>query len=108
MQTSQTPFLVHSGCFAYRILLLWYPSSLRSRFQQEMLAVFEDQLRGAWQLSGYRGVLESWWRALLELLCLALPARLDALRIPAVSILLSLLLTALFFANVIPQGPCPK
>ena len=98
--------LIHSGSRAYRLLLFCYPAPLRSRFQQEMLAVFEDQVRGGWERSGYRGVFESWWRALGELLYIAFPARLEALKIPALSILLSLLLASIFFAKVIP--PCPK
>lgn len=108
MRNSHVPFLVHSGHRAYRLLLFFYPSSVRLGFQQEMLAVFEDQIRDGWEQSGYRGVLQSWWRALSELLYIAFPARLNSLKIPAVSILLSFLLAALFFSKMIPPGHCPK
>ncbi len=108
MRTSQRPFLVQSGGRAYSLLLLCYPRSLRSRFQQEMLAVFEDQLHAAWEASGYRGALQSWWRAIAEILCIAFPARLDSLKIPILSILLGLFLTVVFFAYVIPSAHCTK
>jgi hypothetical protein len=106
MQTSQTPLLVKSSCYAYNLLLFFYPYSLRSRFQQQMASLFEDQAFLSWEQSGYRGVLKCWWRAIAELLCVALPARLDSLKIPVLSILISIFLTVLFFAKVIPQ--CSK
>ena len=105
MQTSQ-PFVVHSGHRAFRVLLLFYPSSLRSRFRDEMLAVFEDQVSSAWEQSGYRGVFQSWWRALSEILLIAAPARLDSLKIPVLSILFGFFLTAWFFAYFAPH--CAK
>jgi hypothetical protein len=108
MQTSQASLLVQSSCRAYNLLLFFYPYSLRSRFEQEMLAVFEEQVHSAWEQSGYRGVLQSWGRSVTELFCIAFPARLDSLKIPLLSILLSLFLTVLFFGSAIPSGHCHK
>jgi hypothetical protein len=108
MLTNRIPAIVQSGCRAYSLLLFFYPYSLRCRFEQEMIAVFEDQVCHAWEQSGYSGVLRSWWRALAELLRIAFPARLESLKIPVLSLLLSLLVTALFFSNALPLGHCPK
>lgn len=73
-----------------------------------MLSVFEDQIGSAWRRSGYRGVIECWWRTLQELVWVAFPARLESLKIPVLSILLGLLLTAFFFAYVAPSAHCAK
>lgn len=101
------PLPVQVGGRVYTLLLVFYPSSLRAGFQQEMLSVFEDQIHFAWEQSGYRGLLQCGWRAIVELLCIAFPARLDSLKIPALSILLGLFLTAFFFAYVLPPS-CAK
>lgn len=108
MHTNQMPFLAQGGGRFYSLLLLCYPASLRAGFQQEMLSVFEDQIHFAWEKYGYRGVVQCWLRAIMEMLCVALPARLDALRIPVLSILLGLFLTACFFAYVAPSAHCAK
>ena len=107
MHNSQRPFLVQAGRF-YALLLLFYPPSLRAGFEQQMLSVFEDQIRSAWRRSGYRGVMECWLRALEELVSLAFPALLESLRIPVLSILLGLFLTASFFAYLAPSAHCAK
>ena len=108
MRTKQMPLLAHAGGRVYSLLLIFYPSSLRVGFEQEMLSVFEDQIHFAWEQRGYCGVLECWWRAVEELLCVAFPARLDSLKIPVLSILLGLFLTASFFAYVAPSAHCAK
>lgn len=92
----------------YSLLLLCYPDSLRAGFQEEMLSVFEDQVHFAWEQSGYRGIVQCWWRAIAEMLCVAFPTRLDSLKIPVFSILLGLFLTASFFAYVAPSAHCAK
>jgi hypothetical protein len=108
MRTNSPPAALHAAGRAYSFLLLFYPAPLRSRFGPEMSSVFEEQTHAAWQESGYTGVLESWWRALAEVICIAFPARLERLKIPAISLLLSLFLAALFFANAVPAGHCHK
>lgn len=108
MHTSQITPLAHAGGRLYSLLLFCYPASLRTGFQQEMLSVFEDQIHFAWEQSGYRGVAQCWWRTIEEMLSVALPARLESLKIPVFSILLSLFLTASFFAYVAPSAHCAK
>ena len=108
MRSSSTPAILNAAGRAYGLLLLFYPAALRSRFAQEMSSVFEEQTHAAWEESGYTGLIESWWRALSEIVCIAFPARVESLKIPAISILLSLLLTALFFAITLPPGYCHK
>jgi hypothetical protein len=108
MRTNRISAILHASGHAYWFLLLFYPAPLRSRFGQEMSSVFEEQTYAAWEESGFTGVLESWWRALAEAICIAFPARLELLKIPAISLLLSLFLTALFFANAVPVDHCHK
>lgn len=108
MRTSQMPFLAQAGGRFYSLLLFFYPSSLRAGFEQQMLSVFEDQLHSGWEHSGYRGLVECWWRAVEEVVCVAFAARLDSLKIPFLSILLGLFLTASFFAYVAPSAHCAK
>ena len=98
--TNTIPAAVHSGSRAYAFLLYFYPLPLRRQFGAQMISIFEDQLSDAWRLSGLAGALRIWLRAFAELLTVALPARLDPLKIPALSILLSLLFAVLFFAQV--------
>lgn len=66
---------------AYRVLLRLCPPELR-RFEPEMTEVFELQLADARREAGWPGVLEVWWRALAEVLCMALPRQV----IPALSL----------------------
>ena len=108
MRTNFRPAILHAASHAYGFLLLFYPAPLRSRFGPEMSSVFEEQTHAAWEESGYTGVFESWWRALAEVICIAFLARLEWLKIPAISLLLSLFLAALFFANAVPAGHCHK
>ena len=60
----------------YSVLLILYPLELRREFAQEMTDVFEQQLQGAWEESGLKGMVRVWLRAIGELLCVALPAQL--------------------------------
>jgi dienelactone hydrolase len=71
-----TPRLVHVSGEIYRLLLFFYPPSLRHQFGQEMELLFQDQVRDGWEESGYRGFLRIWYRAVAELVRIALPARL--------------------------------
>jgi hypothetical protein len=61
---------------AYCILLIAYPVEFRRRFAGEMADVFDQQLQGAWDESGFRGMLHVWLCAIQELLFVALPAQL--------------------------------
>src|SRR5215467_13038547 len=61
---------------AYSALVTLYPLDLRRRFAEEMTEVFEQQLEGAYQERGIRGVLRVWLCAIGELLFVALPAQL--------------------------------
>jgi hypothetical protein len=108
MHTNTAPAVLHAAGRAYGFLLFFYPAAFRSRFAQEMSSVFEEQTHAAWEESGYTGLFESWWRALSEVICIAFPARMESLKIPAISLLLSLFLTALFFAITLPLGYCHK
>lgn len=103
MSSDRMPALVRSGPRAYAWLIFFYPSALRARFRNEMTHVFEQQLRDAWQARGCRGVLRSWWTAIAELLRIALPARLEPLKIPAISLLLSFLFIGVALAIVAPS-----
>lgn len=103
MSSDPLPVLVRSGPRAYAWLVFLYPQVLRARFRDEMSHVFEQQLHAAWQARGYGGVLCSWWTAIGELIHIALPARLEPLKIPAISILLSFLFIALALATIAPS-----
>ena len=61
---------------AYGVLLIFYPREFRQRFAGEMADVFEQQLQGAFEESGLRGMLRIWLCAIGELLFVALPAQL--------------------------------
>lgn len=103
MSSDRIPVFVRSAPRAYAWLLFFYPPSIRTRFRDEMTHVFEQQLRSAWQARGYRGVLRSWWTAIAELLRIGLPARLETLKISAISLLLSFLFIALALVAIAPS-----
>ena len=69
----QTAFRVSSR--TYSVLLIMYPRELRRRFAQEMTDVFDQQLQGAWDESGFAGLARVWLDAIGELLFVALPAQ---------------------------------
>ena len=98
--TEAIPAAVRTGSRAYALLLYFYPLSLRRQFGTQMLSIFEDQLSDASRLSGLSGSLRIWLRAFAELLTVALPTRVEPLKVPALSLLLSLLVAAFFFAQV--------
>ena len=83
--------------FAYSRLLAFYPRDLRSRFEAEMIDVFEQLLRDAVVREGWAGVVALWRSALYELLTVAAPSRLQntALMAGALSFLVT---STLFFA----------
>jgi hypothetical protein len=63
----QTAFKVSSR--TYSVLLTMYPRELRRRFAAEMTDVFDQQLQGAWDESGFAGLARVW------LIFVALPAQ---------------------------------
>ena len=69
----QTAFKVSSR--TYSVLLTIYPRELRRRFAEEMTDVFDQQLQGAWDESGFAGLARVWLDAIGELLFVALPAQ---------------------------------
>ncbi len=46
MLNNDTPKLVQTSRKIFRLLLLFYPPSLRHQFGQEMELLFQDQVRG--------------------------------------------------------------
>ena len=60
----------------YGALLILYPLDLRREFDAEMRDVFEQQLHGAWEESGVKGVARVCLCAIGELVSVALPAQL--------------------------------
>jgi hypothetical protein len=77
-----------------------YPFELRRDFGSEMAAVFAEDLADACRAKSLSSVLAVWWRALLEILQIALPGRLTnrALVAPAVSVVIHLALVGGFLA----------
>jgi hypothetical protein len=69
----QTAFKMSSR--TYSVLLTMYPRELRRRFAEEMTDVFDQQLQGAWDESGFAGMARVWLDAIGELLFVALPAQ---------------------------------
>jgi hypothetical protein len=69
----QTAFKVSSR--TYSVLLTMYPRELRRRFAAEMTDVFDQQLQGAWDESGFAGLARVWLHAIGELIFVALPAQ---------------------------------
>ena len=69
----QTAFKMSSR--TYSVLLTMYPRELRRRFAEEMTDVFDQQLQGAWDESGFAGMARVWIDAIGELLFVALPAQ---------------------------------
>ena len=59
----------------YRRLLIFYPPELHSRFGDEMVLVFSEQTREAWQVAGVAGLGRVWVYATWELATVALPQR---------------------------------
>jgi len=59
----------------YSVLLTMYPRELRRRFAEEMTDVFDQQLQGAWDESGFTGMARVWLDAIGEFLFVALPAQ---------------------------------
>ncbi len=55
----------------YRALLRLYPASFRTRFTDEMVLLFDDQLRDARQTSATVGMLMTWTRIIGDLLITA-------------------------------------
>jgi hypothetical protein len=62
--------------FCYRMLLRLYPTELRSRYGDEMTAVFGQFLRDAYVRSGTRGAAFACARAFGEFFTVALPRHL--------------------------------
>jgi hypothetical protein len=70
--------VIGASCRVYRVMLYVYPSRLRAEFGEDMLSVFEQQLRDARTTGGPLEVCRIWVRALWEaahLVRLPCPAR---------------------------------
>ena len=78
----------------YGASLILYAYDLRTEFGQEMVDIFEDQMRGAWRERGISGLLDVWTCVGTELLRIALPRRLAAISIPALGFVISVILFA--------------
>jgi hypothetical protein len=99
------PGVVRISHALYRGLLVLYPYELRSRFGPEMSDVFRQQSRDAWARGGLRALLHVWSLALVELLTLALPARVCSagVIVPVLSATSSLVLFLLFLWGISPH-----
>jgi hypothetical protein len=97
MRNSATPAIVQTAGRLYGWLLFAYPGPLRRRFGQEMVLVFEDEVRAAWEERGFEGACRIWCCAATELFRVALPMRLETLMIPVIALLASFALLAMFF-----------
>jgi hypothetical protein len=88
----------------YSRLLLCYPEDLRRTYGEEMVLVFDDELRDA----DLAGAFRTWRNALTEFVQLALPDCLTrpALRVPLIGIAFSILsLSTEFLLHVISHKP---
>jgi hypothetical protein len=99
------PGVVRISHCLYRRLLILYPHELRSRFGSEMSDVFRQQSGDAWARGGLRALLHVWSLALVELLTLALPARVCSagVIVPVLSATSSLVLFLLFLWGISPH-----
>jgi hypothetical protein len=92
------------NCRAYAAVLLLYPATLRRQFGQEMIEVFADQMRAAWQKDGWAGGVAVWSCVSREALVTALSSHLQVIGISFVSGVTALgLLCTLFWATFAPH-----
>jgi hypothetical protein len=61
--------------WAYRILLVLYPSDFRRRHGIGMAQVFRDLARDAWRGQGFGGLAALWGRTAIDLILTAVPER---------------------------------
>src|ERR1700731_3173321 len=89
---------------AYDLLLTLYPLELRREFADEMRDVFEQQLHGAGEQSGLRGLVGVWLCAIGELLYVAVPAQLaqPIFIVPTLSLISNSLLFLALFQQLSP------
>lgn len=60
--------LLRASGAAYRLLLLRYPRHLRSRYGDEMGALFDEEAARRIRSTGLRGLAAVWWKAIRDLL----------------------------------------
>jgi putative ABC transport system permease protein len=60
--------LLHFSVRLYRIALLRYPRELRTRYGEEMVALFEEHARDRCERDGLRGLSSAWWRTAKDLM----------------------------------------
>lgn len=76
-------WFVRCSTYAYRGILVVYPVELRYEYGAEMAGVFAEELEDAWQIGSAGDVLRVWWRAVSEILWIAIPGRLGHQGVPA-------------------------
>ena len=69
--------ILRASCFVYRWLLVSYPLELRHRFGEEMVEVFEDQMRDERIRGGPAASLRVAFTAGWEVLSVAVPSQLQ-------------------------------
>jgi len=87
-------------CFSqrvYAVLLMLYPGALRREFGEEMMQVFTDQMRDAWQRNGWVGGAEVWRLVGCEVLRTVVSSHLQVVGISVVSGLTALGMMLSFF-----------
>ena len=89
--------IIRLSCRVYAVLLFLYPSALRREFGEEMLEVFEDQLRDACRSSGWLGAMDVWCCVGEEALRTAVSSHLQIAGISLVSGLTAFALMCSFF-----------
>ena len=75
----------------YAVLLRLYPTSLRKQFGEDMLEVFEQQLRDAADLSGWRGEFDTWSCVASETIRTLAVSYMQAIGVSVISVLTSFL-----------------
>jgi hypothetical protein len=92
------------NCRVYTAVLLLYPATLRRQFGEEMIEVFADQMRDAWQKDRWAGGVGVWGCVGREALRTALSGHLQIIGISFVSGLTALgLLCTFFWATFAPH-----
>lgn len=103
-------FVRVSAC-AYRAVIVLYPVELRYEYGTEMAAVFAEELADACRSGSATDVVGVWWRAVSEVLRIAIPGRLANASMPApalgamvqLAVLGSMLALATFAQPAIPH-----
>jgi len=95
---------LNACCRTYSALLILYPLDLRREFGTEMIDVFEQQIEGAWEESGVKGLARVCLCAIGELLSVALPAQLcqPIFIVPTLSLLSNSILFLMLLRQLSP------